>query len=122
MLLISKALLMLPLYLSLTLAAPSDSPTARSANTVIPITGTNMGAVSLSNGNTRVYYQDATNGSIIQLVVSNDFEIGVYVSSAVIVPADEVRSNSPVAVSLLSNAAGFEQVCEIFLSFRQPIS
>ncbi|KAE9408954.1 hypothetical protein BT96DRAFT_970411 [Gymnopus androsaceus JB14] len=100
MLFISKALLMLPLFLSLTLAAPSDIPTTRSANTVIPITGTNMGAVSLSDGNTRVYYQDATNGTIIQLVISNDFEI---------VPADEVRQNSPIAVSLLSNAAGFEQ-------------
>jgi len=110
MLFISKALLMLPLFLSLTLAAPSDSPTTRSANTVIPITGTNMGAVSLSDGNTRVYYQDATNGTIIQLVISNDFEIGVWENSALIVPADEVRQNSPIAVSLLSNAAGFEQI------------
>ncbi|KAE9397543.1 hypothetical protein BT96DRAFT_823104 [Gymnopus androsaceus JB14] len=73
-----------------------------------------MGSVALSTGDTRIYYQNATDGSIIQLTVTNDFELGVLTSSAVIVPGAEVRSNSPVAVSTLEN--DFEQIHVAFFS------
>ncbi|KAJ3730943.1 hypothetical protein DFJ43DRAFT_1189649 [Lentinula guzmanii] len=73
------------------------------ANAIVPISGTNMGAVALPDGNTRVYYQDSNNGSIIQLVISNALTEGGYRSSNVWVPPSEVRYNTPVAASLVQS-------------------
>lgn len=78
---------------------------------VVPVSGTNMGSIQLPNGDTRLYYQDQHNGSIIEMVISNAFTIGVFEESAVLVPASQVRSNSPVAVSLVADGDTFVQVC-----------
>ncbi|KAJ3994902.1 hypothetical protein F5050DRAFT_1574664 [Lentinula boryana] len=87
------------------------------ANAIVPISGTNMGAVELPDGNTRVYYQDSKNGSIIQLVISNALTEGGYVSSNVWVRPSQVRSNTPVAVSLvLSDTNTFQEIHVFFFS------
>ncbi|KAF8829886.1 hypothetical protein HHX47_DHR2000262 [Lentinula edodes] len=76
---------------------------------VVPVSGTNMGSIQLPNGDTRLYYQDQHNGSIIEMVISNAFTIGVFEESAVLVPSSQVRSNSPVAVSLVADGDTFIQ-------------
>ncbi|KAJ3743948.1 hypothetical protein DFH05DRAFT_1399005 [Lentinula detonsa] len=86
------------------------------ANAIVPISGTNMGAVELPDGNTRVYYQDGNNGSIIQLIISNALTEGGYRFSNVWVPPSEVRYNTPVAVSLVQSDDTFQQIHVFFFS------
>ncbi|KAJ3932647.1 MAG: hypothetical protein NXY57DRAFT_96388 [Lentinula lateritia] len=89
---------------------------------VVPVSGTNMGSIQLPNGDTRLYYQDQHNGSIIEMVISNAFTIGVFEESAVLVPASQVRSNSPVAVSLVADGDTFVQVHTFFFSPENVLS
>lgn len=67
-----------------------------------------MGAITRPDGLTAIFYQDSTNGSILGLAVSNDFQMGTYEpqSSGVVVPGDEVRANSPIAVSVVYDVTG----------------
>ncbi|KAJ3787906.1 hypothetical protein GGU11DRAFT_760537 [Lentinula aff. detonsa] len=81
-----------------------------------------MGSIQLPNGDTRLYYQDRNNGSIIEVVISNAFTIGVYETSLVLVPSSQVRSNSPVAVSLVADGDTFLQVHTFFFSPENVLS
>lgn len=74
-----------------------------------------MGAVEIPNGDTRIYYQDITTGDIIQLDVSNAFNVGIFESGTVLVPGSEVRQNSPVAVSVVNNGDIWEEVRELLV-------
>lgn len=75
-----------------------------------------MGAVELPSGDTRIYYQDTTSGDILQVAITNAFNVGVLESAnVVIVPGSEVRQNSPVAVSVLNNGDAWEQVRELLV-------
>ncbi|KIK53859.1 hypothetical protein GYMLUDRAFT_77357 [Collybiopsis luxurians FD-317 M1] len=75
-----------------------------------------MGGVMLSSGDTRLYYYDTNNGSIIELVVNNAFTVGRFITSGQPVPSAEVRHNSPVAVTLVTNRAVYIQVHTFFFS------
>ncbi|KIK53861.1 hypothetical protein GYMLUDRAFT_63521 [Collybiopsis luxurians FD-317 M1] len=76
-----------------------------------------MGAVTLANGDTRLYYQDTNSGSIIETAISNAFNVGKLYGSSVWVPSAEVRHNSPIAVSLVTSSAGaYIQVHIFFFS------
>ncbi|KAJ3827224.1 hypothetical protein EV361DRAFT_949124 [Lentinula raphanica] len=87
------------------------------ADAIVPVSGTNMGAVETPSGNTRVYYQDSTNGSIVQLVISNALTEGGYVISNTWVPSKQVRYGSPVAVSTIPNGdAHYEEIHVFFFS------
>ncbi|KAJ3773053.1 hypothetical protein FB446DRAFT_845111 [Lentinula raphanica] len=121
MLAISKlpVLLILPFYLTHLLKVFAINLTA---NAIVPISGTNMGSVQLPNGDTRLYYQDRNNGSIIEVVISNAFTIGQYEASLVLAPFSEVRSNSPVAVSLVADGDTFLQVHTFFFSKENILS
>ncbi|KAJ3897668.1 hypothetical protein F5879DRAFT_995696 [Lentinula edodes] len=82
-----------------------------------------MGAVQIPDGGTRVYYQEDS-GSIIEMVITNAFTMsGVYKESTVLVPASQVRSNSPVAVSLpVADGDTFLQVHTFFFSPENVLS
>ncbi|KIK53863.1 hypothetical protein GYMLUDRAFT_250044 [Collybiopsis luxurians FD-317 M1] len=86
------------------------------ANAVVPISGTNMGAITLANGDTRMYYQDANNGSIIEAAISNAFNVGHFEASQVLVPSAEVRHNSPIAVSVETVNGEYAQTHTFFFS------
>ncbi|KIK61059.1 hypothetical protein GYMLUDRAFT_73490 [Collybiopsis luxurians FD-317 M1] len=62
-----------------------------------------MAGVEIPSGDTRVYYQDSSNGSILQLGITNAFTVGQYFASEVLVPSSEARSNSPIAAAALVN-------------------
>jgi hypothetical protein len=116
----SKLLLLLPLYPLLASAITVPPAQGRSADAVVQVIGTNMGSVATSSGDTRIFYQDAsdssTNGAILQIAVTNDFATGSFEAEGLVVPADEVRQNSPVAVSYLSG----DEYEEIHVAFFSP--
>ncbi|KAF9061823.1 hypothetical protein BDP27DRAFT_1369364 [Rhodocollybia butyracea] len=68
----------------------------------VPILCTSMGAVQLADGNTRLYYQDSTTGAINGVVVSNGSTTRHSQGVSLLVPQDEVRKPTPVAVSLIA--------------------
>ncbi|KAF9049417.1 hypothetical protein BDP27DRAFT_1373696 [Rhodocollybia butyracea] len=105
---VSKLLLALPLFAT---ALASDL-------SIVPISGTSMGAVQLADGNTRLYYQDSTTGAINAVVVSNVFTTGQSQGVSLLVPQDEVRKPTPVAVSLIA-ATGLEFV-QLHVFFFSP--
>ncbi|KAJ4477483.1 hypothetical protein J3R30DRAFT_224395 [Lentinula aciculospora] len=117
-----KFYLILPLYLMFLLKTLANNLSNLTADAVVPISGTNMGAVQLPDGNTRVYYQDGNNGSIVQLVISDAFNVGNFKSSNVWVPSSQVRENSPVAVSLVANGNTFVQIHVFFFSRENILS
>ncbi|KAE9394680.1 hypothetical protein BT96DRAFT_923360 [Gymnopus androsaceus JB14] len=105
MVFISKLLLTLP-FASVALAAYTRATS--STNAVIPISGTNMGAIApLPDGATWFFYQDTSNNSIIAVHISNALAAGgTLVSEQIFVPGSEVRSYSPIAVSGAVDSAG----------------
>ncbi|KAF9061825.1 hypothetical protein BDP27DRAFT_1428586 [Rhodocollybia butyracea] len=106
---VSKLLLVLPLFAT---ALASDLST-------VPISGTSMGAVQLADGNTRLYFQDSTTGAINAVVVSNVFTTGQSQGVSLLVPQDEVRKPTPVAVSLIAGSTGLEFV-QLHVFFFSP--
>ncbi|KAF9061822.1 hypothetical protein BDP27DRAFT_1485461 [Rhodocollybia butyracea] len=95
MLFVQSLLLSLP-FVAMVLASDLS---ADGTNSVVPISGNNMAAAQVTTGDTRIYYQGSNNDTINQIAVSNAFTIGHFESVGVIVPADEVRFNTPIAVA-----------------------
>lgn len=69
-----------------------------------------MAAAQVTTGDTRIYYQDSYNETIVQIAVSNAFTIGQFRSMGVVIPADEARYNTPIAVAAPTQDA-FSVVC-----------
>ena len=66
------------------------SPSTRSA-AVIPVSVANdMGAVQLPNGNTRLFYQEGSDGPIIQIAASNAWNISRFEASDYAAPMVKV--------------------------------
>ncbi|KAF9061824.1 hypothetical protein BDP27DRAFT_1192347, partial [Rhodocollybia butyracea] len=59
----------------------------------------NMAAAQVTTGDTRIYYQDTSDENIVQIAVSNAFTIGQFRSMGAVIPSDEVRYNTPIAVA-----------------------
>ncbi|KIK61060.1 hypothetical protein GYMLUDRAFT_96807 [Collybiopsis luxurians FD-317 M1] len=111
---ISKLLSVSTLFLSVfALITHSESLTTNSA-AFIPISGNTMAAAEIPSGDSRIYYQDSTNNSIIELVVSNAFNVGQLEQSGVLVPPSEVRSNSPIAAALVTSVSDPWQELHVF--------
>ncbi|KAF9061820.1 hypothetical protein BDP27DRAFT_1369361 [Rhodocollybia butyracea] len=94
MLFVQKLFLALPLFA----AALASELGADGTGSVFPVSGNHMGAAQVTDGDTRVFYQDSKAGTIVQVAVSNAFNIGQFEGTNVVVPSDEVRNNTPIAV------------------------
>ncbi|KIK61058.1 hypothetical protein GYMLUDRAFT_225250 [Collybiopsis luxurians FD-317 M1] len=89
----------------------------------IAISGNTMAGVEVPSGDSRVYYQDSSNGSILEVDITNAFTVGQYVGSKVIVPSSEVRSNSPIAASVvLFEGTGYQELHVFFFSPQNVLS
>ncbi|KIK57500.1 hypothetical protein GYMLUDRAFT_46077 [Collybiopsis luxurians FD-317 M1] len=100
---------------SLSTSASSLSNAANAADSAVPVTGTMMAALTITGGETRIYYRNTTTTGITALSVSNAFNSGHFESSIPLVPAAEVRSTSPVAAAAIG-----DPWTEIHLFFISP--
>ncbi|KIK66792.1 hypothetical protein GYMLUDRAFT_239021 [Collybiopsis luxurians FD-317 M1] len=99
--LIFKPFIALPLFLS---AFSPVFSASNAANLAIPVAGTStMDALTLSSGETQIYYQNSTTRGITLLSVSNAFNSGHFQSSIPLVPSGEVRGTSPIAVAAIGD-------------------
>lgn len=104
---------------TLTAAIADSTPTVLSTDAAVPVPGINAGAISLPSGDTRVFYQDFSNHSIVSVAVTNAFNTGVFESEAIAVPVGVVRPNSPIAVSAVVAATG-DDWDQVRLAFSVP--
>ncbi|KIK66791.1 hypothetical protein GYMLUDRAFT_82159 [Collybiopsis luxurians FD-317 M1] len=113
--LISKPFLALPLFLSGCLTVFSAS---NAANLAVAVAGvSNMDALTLSSGETQIYYQNSTTRGITLLSVSNVFNSGHFQSSIPLAPSSEVRQTSPIAVAAIG-----DPWTEIHVFFVSPLN
>ncbi|KAF9061821.1 hypothetical protein BDP27DRAFT_1428583 [Rhodocollybia butyracea] len=112
MLFVQKLFLALPLFAT----ALASELSADGTDSVVPVSGSNMAAALVTTGDTRIYYQDSNNGTVVQIAVSNAFTVGHLENMVVVIPSDEVRYNTPIAVAAPGTQDSFTVLHIFFFS------